>query len=282
MASVLLGEPNSLPSDSAPEKRRKIPKVAFYVAGSAFALTIGMTAMVIPFVRQAAKTMNGPQFMSHRNLEHLASRRFPSPSLSPFASSSIPPRQVRDSSPPVPPPSALKSAIPAYSSASISAEIPISEEDIKHLGEGSKSTLDPVVQAEESAETIKSRLFNAREEKALYGSSLMPLSSNTASEGEGEGGGDKMEGALLGAKALMFATTLVVGFTGLGMWAVGKAMGAEDPADFAVKMRQQLVLSMPQLVTSVNRPGRSTDGFDSEAIEKWVNELEREEVARPS
>lgn len=47
-------------------------------------------------------------------------------------------------------------------------------------------------------------------------------------------------------------------------------------------MRQQLVLSMPQLVTSVNRPGRSTDGFDSEAIEKWVNELEREEVARPS
>lgn len=115
-----------------------------------------------------------------------------------------------------------------------------------------------------------------------------------------------MEGALLGAKALMFATTLVVGFTGLGMWAVGKAMGAEDvrfsflllspvtpidvlylsfqnqPADFAVKMRQQLVLSMPQLVTSVNRPGRSTDGFDSEAIEKWVNELEREEVARPS
>lgn len=263
--------------------------------------------MVIPFVRQAAKTMNGPQFMSHRNLEHLASRRFPSPSLSSFASSSIPPRQVRDSSPPVPPPSALKSAIPAYSSASISAEIPISEEDIKHLGEGSKSTLDPVVQAEESAETIKSRLFNAREEKALYGSSLMPLSSNTASEGEGEGGGDKMEGALLGAKALMFATTLVVGFTGLGMWAVGKAMGAEDvrfsfllllpvtpidvlylclsknqPADFAVKMRQQLVLSMPQLVTSVNRPGRSTDGFDSEAIEKWVNELEREEVARPS
>ncbi|OXG71406.1 hypothetical protein C348_06724 [Cryptococcus neoformans Gb118] len=280
MASVLLGEPNSLPSDSTPEKRRKVPKVAFYVAGSAFALTIGLTAMVIPYVRQAAKTMNGPQFMSHRNLEHLASRRFPSSSSSPFPSSSTsPPSQVRDSPPPVPPSSALKSAIPAYSSASISAEIPISEEDIKHLGGGSESTL---IQAEESAETIKSRLFNAREEKALYGSSLMPLSSNTASNGEGEGGGDRMEGALLGAKALMLATTLVVGFTGLGMWAVGKAVGAEDPADFAVKMRQQLVLSMPQLVTSVNRPGRSTDGFDGEAIDKWVNELEREEVARPS
>lgn len=241
MASVLLGEPNSLPSGSTPEKRRKVPKVAFYVAGSAFALTIGLTAMVIPYVRQAAKTMNGPQFMSHRNLEHLASRRFPSSSSSPFPSSSTsPPSQVRDSPPPVPPSSALKSAIPAYSSASISAEIPISEEDIKHLGGGSESTL---IQAEESAETIKSRLFNAREEKALYGSSLMPLSSNTASNGKGEGGGDRMEGALLGAKALMLATTLVVGFTGLGMWAVGKAVGDSQnkPADFAVKMRQQLV-----------------------------------------
>lgn len=82
----------------------------------------------------------------------------------------------------------------------------------------------------------------------------------------------------------MLATTSVVGFTGLGMWAVGKAVGDSQnkPADFAVKMRQQLVLSMPQLVTSVNRPGRSTDGFDGEAIDKWVNELEREEVARPS
>lgn len=41
-----------------------------------------------------------------------------------------------------------------------------------------------------------------------------------------------MEGALLGAKALMLATTLVVGFTGLGMWAVGKAVGAEDVRSF--------------------------------------------------
>lgn len=60
----------------------------------------------------------------------------------------------------------------------------------------------------------------------------MPLSSNTASNEEGEGGGDRMEGALLGAKALMLATTLVVGFTGLGMWAVGKAVGAEDVRSF--------------------------------------------------
>lgn len=135
--------------------------------------------MVIPYVRQVGKTVNGPQFMSHRNLEHLASRRFPSP--------------LSQSS----------------------------------MGEGSQSGAGSV-ETNVSPETIKSRLFNAREEKALYGSSLMPLTSDAASEGRGEGQGDRMEGALVGAKALVVATTLVMGFTGLGMWAVGKAVGAED------------------------------------------------------
>ncbi|KIR56841.1 hypothetical protein I315_01030 [Cryptococcus gattii Ru294] len=218
--------------------------------------------------------------MSHRNLEHLASRRFPSPSSSYSTSLPISPSQTRTSLQAAPPSSALQSSIPSYSSASISAEIPVSEEDIKHLGEGSQSAVGSVVETEVSPETIKSRLFNAREEKALYGSSLMPLSSDTASKGEGDGEGDRMEGALLGAKALVVATTLVMGFTGFGMWVAGKAVGAENPADFAVKMRQQLILSMPALVTSVNKPGRSTDGFDGEAIDKWVNELEREEVTR--
>lgn len=184
--------------------------------------------MVIPYVRQAAKTMNGPQFMSHRNLEHLASRRFPSPSSSYSTSLPTPPSQTRASLQAASPSSALQSSIPSYSSASISAEIPVSEEDIKHLGEGSQPAAGSVVETKVSPETIKSRLFNAREEKALYGSSLMPLSSDTASKGEGEGEGDRMEGALLGAKALVIATTLVMGFTGLGMWVAGKAVGAEN------------------------------------------------------
>ncbi|KIR59430.1 hypothetical protein I314_04955 [Cryptococcus bacillisporus CA1873] len=218
--------------------------------------------------------------MSHRNLEHLASRRFPSPPSSYSTSLPTSPSRTRASLQAGPPSSALQSSIPSYSSASISAEIPVSEGDIKHLGEGSQSAAGSVAGTEVSPETIKSRLFNAREEKALYGLSLMPLTSDAASKGEGEGEGDRMEGALLGAKALVIATTLVMGFTGLGMWAVGKAVGAEDPADFAIKMRQQLILSMPSLVTSVNKPGRSTDGFDGEAIDKWVNELEREEVTR--
>ncbi|TYJ51483.1 hypothetical protein B9479_007946 [Cryptococcus floricola] len=102
--------------------------------------------------------------------------------------------------------------------------------------------------------------------------------------GSGEGGeggrgkeGDNVEGALLGAKAFGIATGIVFGCAGLGMWIVGKAVGAEDPEDFAVKMRQQLVTSMPKLVGSVNRPGRSVDGFDGEAIEEWVEGLERED-----
>ncbi|TYJ51482.1 hypothetical protein B9479_007945 [Cryptococcus floricola] len=88
-----------------------------------------------------------------------------------------------------------------------------------------------------------------------------------------------MEGALLGAKAFGIATGIVFGCAGLGMWIVGKAVGAQDPEDFAVKMRQQLVTTMPKLVGSVNRPGRTVDGFgfDGEGVEEWVEGLERED-----
>ncbi|WVQ84896.1 hypothetical protein IAT38_007059 [Cryptococcus sp. DSM 104549] len=65
MASKLLGEPNTLPDGKDPisssdpvlplEKKKKIPKVAFYVAGSALALSLGLTVLVIPFMRQAVR-----------------------------------------------------------------------------------------------------------------------------------------------------------------------------------------------------------------------------------
>ncbi|TYJ51485.1 hypothetical protein B9479_007948 [Cryptococcus floricola] len=93
----------------------------------------------------------------------------------------------------------------------------------------------------------------------------------------GEGGEGEGEGALLGAKAFGIATGIVFGCAGLGMWIVGKAVGAQGPEDFAVRMRHQLVTSMPALVGSVNKPGRSVDGFDGEAIEEWVGGLERED-----
>ncbi|KAL1405050.1 hypothetical protein Q8F55_008673 [Vanrija albida] len=42
-------------STPAPTPHRPNAKVAVYVSGAAFALTLGLTAMIIPFVRQAAK-----------------------------------------------------------------------------------------------------------------------------------------------------------------------------------------------------------------------------------
>ncbi|WVQ72958.1 hypothetical protein IAR50_002520 [Cryptococcus sp. DSM 104548] len=253
MASILLGQPNTLPTDpTVPEKKkRQIPKVAFYVAGSAFVMTIGLTAMVIPYVRQAAKSMNRPEFMSNRNLPILNSRQFPSISPSPISSSGSAPGKA--------------SALPAYSHPTFAAEMPVSEEEVLR------------------EEVARSRLFNAREEKALFGSSLMTMKEDGGAagkgqgDGEGEKEGDNMEGALLGAKAFGIATAIVFGCAGLGMWIVGKAVGAEDPEDFAVKMRQQLIASMPALVTSVNKPGRSVDGFDGQAIEEWVEGLEKED-----
>ncbi|TYJ51481.1 hypothetical protein B9479_007944 [Cryptococcus floricola] len=285
MASILLGEPNTLPTDpivpgtGTEKKKRQIPKVAFYVAGSAFVMTIGLTAMVIPYVRQAARSINRPEFMSNRHMPVLASRRYPSALLPPSGSALA--SGAESSSGPLGvggekgkgKGEGKASALPAYSHPTFAAEMPISEEDILR------------------EEAAKSRLFNAREEISLFGGSLMLQKKDGTvlgeGEEEGEGGeggeggkeGDNMEGegALLGAKAFGIATGIVFGCAGLGMWIVGKAVGAEDPEDFAVKMRQQLVTSMPALVTSVNRPGRSVDGFDGEGIEEWVEGLERED-----
>ncbi|ODO10329.1 hypothetical protein I350_02558 [Cryptococcus amylolentus CBS 6273] len=272
MASILLGEPNTLPTDpivpGTEKKKRQIPKVAFYVAGSAFVMTIGLTAMVIPYVRQAARSINRPEFMSNRHMPILASRKYPSPLVPPLASDAV--SSLTSASAPLGG-KAKASALPAYSHPTFAAEMPISEEDILR------------------EEAAKSRLFNAREERALFGGSLMLQKKDGSALGEGEeegeggeggeGGkeGDNMEGALLGAKAFGIATGIVFGCAGLGMWIVGKAVGAEDPEDFAVKMRQQLMTSMPALVTSVNKPGRSVDGLDGQAIEEWVEGLERED-----
>ncbi|ODN82477.1 hypothetical protein L198_07699 [Cryptococcus wingfieldii CBS 7118] len=276
MASILLGEPNTLPTDpivpgtGSEKKKRQIPQVAFYVAGSAFVMTIGLTAMVIPYVRQAARSINRPEFMSNRHMPILASRKYPSPLLPPSASAPGANSSSTSASAPLGG-KAKTSALPAYSHPTFAAEMPISEKDILR------------------EQVAKSRLFNAREEKSLFGGSLMLQKKDGSAlregeeEGEagegGEGGkeGDNMEGALLGAKAFGIATGIVFGCAGLGMWIVGKAVGAEDPEDFAVKMRQQLVTSMPALVTSVNKPGRSVDGFDGQAIEEWVEGLERED-----
>ncbi|KAK4683827.1 hypothetical protein P7C73_g6391, partial [Tremellales sp. Uapishka_1] len=59
-----------------PEKKKKqIPRVAFYVLGAAGAVSIGLTVLVIPFIRQAAKLSNPTQFLSHAHTYKAAAPR---------------------------------------------------------------------------------------------------------------------------------------------------------------------------------------------------------------
>lgn len=134
MASLIF---KGAPSDD-PNKPRKIPKVAVYVAGAAvsrspialrrselmcvvqFALSTGLTLLILPFVRQAARlNASSTQFLSNRHL-------------------------LRE---PTAPP--------------ISSRIPRPDPS---LSEVKAETEDPAVRS--------SRGFNDREEKELYGAPL--------------------------------------------------------------------------------------------------------------
>ncbi|WVW85924.1 hypothetical protein I302_107962 [Kwoniella bestiolae CBS 10118] len=250
MASLLPGPPNTLPADAndVKGKKKKIPKVAGYVAGAAFAITTGLAILVIPYVRQAAKQANATQFLSHQSQAILNQRiripRVALPTTSASASSSLSGASTVET------PSSLNSAYLASSPSSSS--VPIST--IDHI--------NPSLQA--------ARSFNAREEKSLYGSTLTPM------EGE-EGFSTEPVSGFLGFQALGIATALVFGSAGLGAFIVAKIMGVKDMTEFSSKMRETLNLSMPTLVESVNQPGRSTDGFDGEAIDQWVATLEKED-----
>ncbi|WVQ67238.1 uncharacterized protein L199_005433 [Kwoniella botswanensis] len=241
MASLLLGIPNTLPADpNDPKgKKKKIPKVAGYVAGAAFAITTGLTLLVIPYVRQAAKQVNATQFLSHQSQAILNSRtRIP------------------------------RIALPAATNAVESNSPSSSSSSSTHLTASSSSSTIPTIPLDPSL--IAARSFNAREEISLYGSSLTPM------EGE-EGFSNEPVSGLLGFQALGIATALVFGSAGLGALIVAKLMGVKDMTEFSTKMRETLNLSMPTLVESVNQPGRSIDGFDGEAIDQWVATLEKQD-----
>lgn len=64
MALLLLGGP---PRDENGNPK-KLPRVALYVAGATFAITAGLTLLVLPYVRQAARMTAAPQFLSNRHL----------------------------------------------------------------------------------------------------------------------------------------------------------------------------------------------------------------------
>ncbi|WVO12429.1 hypothetical protein L204_100028 [Cryptococcus depauperatus] len=240
MSSPILGEPNSLLASSEKPKK-KLPKVAYYVGGSAMALTLGLTALVVPFIRQAAKSMNRPEFLSNHHLPALTSRRFPTSSFTA-------------------PLSKIELSLPNSPHTDPTAESVMCTEEVP------------------SEQLIKSRLFNSREEQSLFGASLMPLSSSPTAQSQQEHGeqANNFDGNLSGIKAFMYATALVLGCTGLGVWGVGKAIGATDASEFAVKMRQHLALAMPGLIETINKPDRSDDS-DSNTLELWIQQLKSED-----
>ncbi|WRT70439.1 uncharacterized protein IL334_007437 [Kwoniella shivajii] len=257
MASLLLGNPVALPSD--PEdvkgKKKKIPKVAGYVAGAAFAITTGLTILIIPYVRQAAKLQNTTQFLSHRNLSLLDARtKVPRAAL--LAPISTPNTVTVRSN------TGTKPSTVSSSNAKPSSSTSTSPLSIHDLSSVSDTPIDPSL--------LAARSFNAREEKSLYGAPL------TSADGEPSAPQEPVSG-FLGFQALGIATALVFGSAGLGALIVAKLLGVQDMAEFSSKMRETLNLSMPNLVQNVNQPGRSTDGFDGEAIEQWVAKLEKED-----
>ncbi|WVR00375.1 hypothetical protein IAU59_007518 [Kwoniella sp. CBS 9459] len=263
MASLLLGTPNSLPSGSGEGKKKKIPKVAVYVAGAAFAITTGLTILVIPYVRQAAKLSNPTQFMSHRSLAQLSARtQVPRPSKSSL------PTEISSSRP------SSGSNQPSSEVNDISTAAASTSRNPSSASRSERATATPsgVTVLNENEILLQSaRAFNAREEKSLYGASLTPM--------DGEEGFDARDPAagLLGFKALAVATALVWGSAGLGALVVAKLMGVDNMSDFASKMRENLGLSLPGLKERVNQPGRSIDGFDGEAIDQWVATIEKED-----
>jgi hypothetical protein len=170
---------------------------------SQFAVTLGLTALVIPLLRQATRSIKSSpiEFRSHRNLDL------------PFLSSSRPYISTAHSHP----------AFPTTSSSSSS-----SSSSSRQL-------------AERQAAQARARRFNTREERYLYGSSPAKHRTSPSSDddddddlaglgggsGGGGGGGDQGD-PLIGLKALGIATAMVIGCAGLGVFAVAKLLGVRD------------------------------------------------------
>ncbi|KAK8853039.1 hypothetical protein IAR55_003740 [Kwoniella newhampshirensis] len=253
MASLLLGYPNTLPDGTGLSgRKKKIPKVAVYVAGAAFAVTTGLTLLVLPYVRQAAKMQNPTQFMSHRNLAILSSRKR-MPKAGPSTVPSLP----------------ASSSNMAQTAAGPAVHALSTVDEVRSRSGSSKIHANVLDVASISTDLLRDRSFNDREERSLYG-----VTPSSESDGEDHG----PTSALLGFKALGIATALVFGSAGLGALIVAKMMGVGDMSEFTSRMRENLQSSMPSLISSVNKPGRSSDGFDGQAIEQWVAKIEADDA----
>ncbi|ORY28151.1 hypothetical protein BCR39DRAFT_588842 [Naematelia encephala] len=260
--------PSTSNSDEAPRERKKLPRVVFIVSGAAMAMTIGLTVMMVPYLRQAirhAKTV--PDSLSNRHLD-LRSTRLKELSL---ASSRNQP--ATSSSPIVP--HTLETPLPSSSFTS------------------SASTLDNELHGETtmSPEMENIRSFNNNEERHLYGSvtsSLdpQPLGEASTRTSKAIEEDSKAVSALMGIQALGIATALVFGSTGLGVFIVAKLLGVDDMTEFRIRMRETLQSSMPGLVSSIHedhsvdrhlRPGNKVTEEDQVAMDElndWFRSLD--------
>ncbi|KAL7418604.1 hypothetical protein Q5752_007062 [Cryptotrichosporon argae] len=249
MASLLLSRAGKNESDASDAKARpRIPKVALYVSGAAFALTVGLTALVLPLVRQAAKYQQPPQFIAWKH--RARPLRTPRPTT-PAAS-----RAHATVSSRVLPPAAGSSSSSVRSQPHPSSALPAA------------SALPALPDAEA---TWRARAFNDREEDRLYGRPL---------NGEGAGDDATPVSPWLGFQALGIATAGVLGAAGLGAWAVSWALGVGDMDGFNARVRALLADGMPALVDGVHACDRA-DGteargdIDDDAVEAWVAMTDR-------
>ncbi|RSH86121.1 uncharacterized protein EHS24_004347 [Apiotrichum porosum] len=206
--------------DDDPKEYKPSPKVAVVVAGAAFALTTGLTLMVFPFVRQAAKMSQRTEFMSHAHRSRpLRTPRVPIQAAPLTTTAPAPAPAPAAPAPALVAPAALTSASTSTPIATVPQYEPV----------------HPVLEA--------AREFNDKEEDSLWGPTIV----------DEEGKEVEPASPFLGIQALGIATALVGGFTALGVWVTAKVLGVSSMEEFTAKMRENVEESMPEFIENVRR-----------------------------
>ncbi|EIW71874.1 hypothetical protein TREMEDRAFT_60797 [Tremella mesenterica DSM 1558] len=233
--------------------KKKIPKVAFYVLGAAFTLSAGLTVLIFPYIRQAARLSREASLQATSH----PTTRIPSSILHPHSIHPLPPTNM--------------STTPLESNMSIG----------KDTG-SSASLLNTIVQSEESGlmtsdnqhESLLLHGAGGSQDEAKKRGEGSPEGMNTttgvdklnhssteqkAGRGEDSGGEEDAMGALEGFKALGIATGLVFGTAALGIWGTSYILGVNDMSSFSRRMRETLETNMPSLVDRVHSVPDSKD-----------------------
>lgn len=203
-----------LPRSAACTRERGVNRST---ADRQFAVTTGLTLLVLPFVKQAAKMNNHVQFLSHRNLARPIAKPL---SAMPQAAAATATTGAPTHTPSIPTiPSGSIHSDPDGRASPVPADLSSSQlASLASIGSKRPSPIAGVATTTTTRDSpvlaaIRDKKFNDDEERSLYG----------ALEGEHE-----YVSPWLGAQALGLATALVVGSAALGMWGVAKVMGVQS------------------------------------------------------